>query len=230
MFCQLAPVMGIRYVIGDALFDQRFKFQKGQLKIQQTWETSFLEPFFDHPLHYVNSQPRFQIKTFHNYPSYLSKHPGGEGRLQNIVQIDSCHFVFAQGATQNILSAPELENRLIQDYNKPRNFADLEKLWIYQAGPDYVHPDFAPKSFGTLAKEAEAYGNHVLTKEEWEESKTEREQMSQGLHRIFNFQRLFDCLRDEDASFDGNALLKASKMKVHYLIGRLSSDYNFGTR
>lgn len=229
MVCQIAPIMAIRYVIGDNLFDERFKFQNGQLRIQQNWDMSILEPFLDHPLHYINSQPRFQIKTFQNYPNYLGKHPGGEGRLQNIVQIDSSYLVFAQGGTQNILSGPELESRLFQDYNKPRDFADLEKLRMYEIGPDYVHPDFAPKTFGTLAKEAEAYGDHVLTRKEWEESRAERERMSRGLHRIFNSQRLFDCLRDKDASFDGNVLLMAKKMKIHYLVGKLRSECDYGT-
>lgn len=185
MICQIAPVMAIRYALGDTLFDQSFKFEKGELRIQQSWETSFLESFLDHPFHSVNSQPRFQLKTFHNHPSYLDKHLGGEGRLQNIVQIDSSYVAFAQGETANILSGPELESRLIQDYNRSRDFADLEKLWMYEVGPDYVHPDFPPQTFGILAKEAEKYGDHFLTKVEWEESRAERERMSQGLHRIF---------------------------------------------
>lgn len=223
MFCQLLLWMAIRYVIGDEIFDISFKFQKGQFALTQCWEDGLLEPFYDDPFHCVESQPRIQIRTFYNHPNYLSKHPGGVGILQNVVQIDACNMLFEPDGTQNVLSTTELEHSLIHDYNSLRNFADFEKLWFYMMAPDYVHPDFAPRNYGTLAEEAEEYADHILNEAEWGESRAERERKTRRLHRIFNFPRLIDCLKIKDAPLIGNILFRASIMKIHRLSRYLAS-------
>ncbi|PKX88836.1 uncharacterized protein P174DRAFT_435997 [Aspergillus novofumigatus IBT 16806] len=45
----------------------------------------------------------------------------------------------------------------------------LEGLWMYTAWPGHVHPDFAPKDFGTLAEEAKEFANHTLNAEDWDD-------------------------------------------------------------
>lgn len=219
MFCQLLLWMAIRYVIGDGRFDKLFNFEKGQFNITPSWENSLLEPFYDHPLHSLQSQSRIRIKTFYNHPKYLAKHPGGEEQLQNVIQIDADNITFDPTTSQNVLLATELEHSLMQGYNDPRDFADYERLWIYTADPNRVHPDFAPKNYGTLAKEAEEYVNHTLNESEWEESRDKREHNANGLHQIFNFERLLACLKNEDAHVNEciNVLSRARMMKMDHL-------------
>lgn len=62
----------------------------------------------------------------------------------------------------------------MQAYNSPRDSADLEKVYIYSAMPDYIHADFAPKSFGILAKEAEKYADRTLSEAEWKGNEVEQ--------------------------------------------------------
>jgi hypothetical protein len=225
----VAPAHGI----GDELFNELFKFGKGQFTLTQTWDLpmnevgttgSLLYPFYDDPLHgkttdSLESQTRIQTRTVFNHAAYLAKHPGGVGRLHNVTQIDGYNIIFDPVAPRNILSKTELEQRFMQAYNAPRNLADLEKVWLYTNSPDYVHPDFAPKNFGTLAEEAKKYADHTLSETEWKYSQVEREKKAHGLHLIFNFQRLISCLEEtKDAHLNGaideDVLSRARKIKI----------------
>jgi hypothetical protein len=39
-------------------------------------------------------------------------------------------------------------------YNSTQTFADAEKKWLYITFPDYIHPQFTPANWGTVAEEA----------------------------------------------------------------------------
>ena len=113
MWSQLAWIMNIRYVIGDELFHQTFQFKKGEFVItQQCYQPTdrrcesgnLFYPFYDDPLLYstLGTQPRIEIMSVFSHPNYLKKHPGGMGRLQNVVKIDGYNLVFKPGAHKNI--------------------------------------------------------------------------------------------------------------------------------
>jgi hypothetical protein len=124
--------------------------------------------------------------------------------LDNVARIDAYNTVFDPDAPRNILSGKEIEER--RAYNAPRDFADLEKLWMYTAWPDHVHPDCAPKDFGTLAEEANKYVHHTLDAADcWDDSRVEREKRAHGLSFTFNFQRLVRALEVALSSLDASA-------------------------
>lgn len=114
-------------------------------------------------------------------------------------------------------------------YNAPRSLADLEKIWFFRTFPDYVHPDFAPKDFQTLAEEASRIKDHTLGEAKWEESRVQREINGLDFHQIFNFQRLVSYLievRDEYQTGAINQeciLAKAIRRKIAPLIAHLNS-------
>jgi hypothetical protein len=205
MFCQLLLWMAIRYLVGDGLFDRLFEFGQGHFTLMQNWEESPLFAFYDEPSLLCGSEARIQTRTVFNHPEYLARHPGGESRLHNVTRIDGYNIVFDPDAPQNILSDKEIEERLRQAYNAPRDFADLEKLWMYTAWPGHVHPDFAPKDFGTLAEEANKYAHHTLDAAEWNDGRVEREKSAHGLRFTFNFQRLVRYLEAVLSSLDAPA-------------------------
>ncbi|EHA21827.1 hypothetical protein ASPNIDRAFT_53663 [Aspergillus niger ATCC 1015] len=231
MWVALLLWMGIRYLIGDDLFHAIFKFEKGGFIITQNWDEpinkagtvgNLLYPFYDSPsLHKIayfwESQTRIQIKTIHNHESYLAKHLGGLRRLENVVQVDDDYIIFDPGAPQAILSRSGLEEKLMKAYNAPQSFADAERTWMYTTFPTYVHPDFAPKNWGSLAEEAKKYANHTLNEIEWEGSKSDRE--NQDYHLVFNFQRLIDSLGEArhgsfSGAVNGDVLSRAKSLKL----------------
>ncbi|KAJ5155716.1 hypothetical protein N7492_008519 [Penicillium capsulatum] len=149
---------------------------------------------------------------------YLSKHPGGVGRLQNVIQIDGKNVIFGPGAHRVVLSATELEERSIEAYNRPQDLADEEKILLYTTFPHFVHPDFAPKTWGALAEEAKYYADDTLGEVEWKDSQADREKEADGLHLMFNFQRLITCLEGSkeahvNGAMDEDVLSRAMKLK-----------------
>uniref|UniRef100_A0A093X867 Putative Holliday junction resolvase n=1 Tax=Talaromyces marneffei PM1 TaxID=1077442 RepID=A0A093X867_TALMA len=127
MFCQLVLWMAIRYLIGDRLFGKLFKFEKGQFVLTQRWEVpiddtrtigNLLYPFYDDPndeeTKDLDSQARIRTRTMFNHALYLFKHPGGVGRLQNVIQVDEYNIIFDPKAFQSLLSSSDIDQRFMQ--------------------------------------------------------------------------------------------------------------------
>lgn len=222
MFCQFILWMAIRYLVGDDFFDASFRFKRGEFVLTQAW----IEPpdsgsltgnplywFYDLPLPGDSSRYMEAIttRTFYNHATYLSKHPGGMGNLQNVTRIGGINFVFRPFA-HSIISNTELEQMQLNIYNAPRDLADHDKIALYVIIPTYVHRDFEPKSFGDLANEAKEYENHKLSESDWRSGKDEREVKNAGLCLIFNFERLKFCL-DKAFYEDAIPLSMAKSMK-----------------
>ncbi|KZL86235.1 hypothetical protein CI238_13162 [Colletotrichum incanum] len=174
MWCQFLLWMSLRYLIGDELFDSWIPLKNGRFALTQMWGDpmndngtigSLLYSFYDE--HGQDSQARIQTRTVSNHPTYSMKHPGGMGSLQNVTQVDGRNLVFDPSAPQNVLSETELKQKLLDDFNAPQDSADLEKQLLYKLHPSLVHPHFHPKTFGTLAEEAEKHANDVLDEDEW---------------------------------------------------------------
>ncbi|KAL1581934.1 hypothetical protein WHR41_09518 [Cladosporium halotolerans] len=231
MFCQFVLWMAIRYLVGDDLFDASCEFGKGEFALTQAWDLpmesagnlgNLLHPFYDLPLpgdvfSGLSHQKRIITKTLYNHPTYLSKHPGGMGQLQNVTQIDGSNYIF-QPFAPSILSDIELDDMLLRSYNSCQDLADLEKLAAYNMRPSFVHEHFAPKSYGDLAQEVEKSYGHELSRAEWEDGHSEREHNAAGLCLVFNFERLQLCLSKAfDQHRSGlnveNILLEANRLK-----------------
>lgn len=214
---QVYKWMGIRNLFGDEIFDTYFQFEKGHFVLTQNWadplnkfktDGSLLFPLFDHPLLHQKAcgsdlESRVRVKSVFNHERYLAKHPGGVSRLENVIQIDEDYIIFSSEPTKNILSRSELEEKLKMAFNAPRGFADVERLWMYQLAPSYIHPDFAPKTWGTLSKEAQEYADYVLDEEEWLNSASTREREADGLDLVFNIQRLIGCVEKAREEYQG---------------------------
>lgn len=237
MWSQLAAVFMMRYVIGDELFHKTFRFKKGEFVItQQCYQPTdsrcksgnLFYPFYDNPLLYntLGTQPRIEIMSVFNHPNYLKKHPGGMGRLQNVVKIDGYNLVFKPGAHQNIFSDMELEQDLLKAYNAPRDPCDEKTLRLWNTFPDFKHPHFGGKSFGDLAKEAKEFENHTLSETEWNGTRAYREKMAHKFRLIFNFNRLIKCVEETrklclDGGKEGNILFRARELQKKDFFERL---------
>lgn len=206
MFCQLLLWMAIRYLVGDGIFDKVFASENASFVLTQVWNQplnrsgtkgSMLYQFYDTPYQEIlTGGSMIRTRTFYNHESYLAKHPGGMSLLHNVTQIGDRNYVFDPSAHENILSEAELEQRLLQSYNAPRGLADFEKLRLYDLAPGYVHKDFAPWTFGDLAKEAARFATRTLSESEWKESQTQRKEASDGLCLTFNFRIMMEHIQE----------------------------------
>lgn len=230
MWCQVLQWMAIRYLVGDELFHQSFQFKKGEFMITQQcyrpmdsrckWG-NLLYPFYDEPFldDALETKARIQTMAVFNHPGYLMKHPGGMGRLQNVVKIDDYNIIFRPGGHQTNFSDKELENDLMGAYNAPRNLFDAERLRLWEIMSDFKHPHFEGRSFGALAEEAREFADHTLSETEWNSSRADRGKMAGGFHLIFNFQRLSRCLEESRnarlaGGTGGDILSKAEKLQA----------------
>ena len=108
------------------------------------------------------------------------------------------------------MSGTELDQELRRAYDKPQDHADFAKLAFYENFPTQVPllHDFAHRNAETIAKEAEELVNSTLSDEMWKMSLKIRNHLARGLHLVFNFPRLVQCLREaeeaylEDTDFD----------------------------
>lgn len=229
MWCQVFLLMLIRGLFGDELFDRSFTFIKGGLTLTQGWETpmndagtegSLLHDFYDDPCwgeatRSPESQRRIQTMAVFNHSTYFDQHPGGEGRLHNCFKIDNKYYFFDPNAPQSILSEEKFEQRALDVYNAPRDFADEDRIFLYNYAPHYVHPDYDPKSFGDLAEEAKKYENHILSETEWKDNEAERRKKARRLRLIFNLPRLITCQNEaKDAQASGKAYDALSRAKA----------------
>ena len=185
-FRRLLFWMAVRYLVGDEVFDSLFKFAKGQFTltgncydpITPDMDGNWLFPFFDKPSWRADPtipRRRIRVRTIFNHSTYLSKHPGGEVRLHNGTEIDGCYIIFDPEKPRDKLSAAELDQRMLEAYNLPRNFADAETLFIWGILPELVHPDHAPKSFAALTRDAEKFEKYIMSDTEWKGSLAARE-------------------------------------------------------
>ena len=198
MWCQFVIWMAIRYLVGDHLFDRITMLPRGQFVIGQAAIDGLLEPFLDNPMATTTNHELhtpMQILTVFNHPAYLAKHPNGEEKLQNTILIEDRYHIFDPGSP-NTVSKEILEENLREGYNRPRDHADFEKLFFFEAVPNekYVDSNIDGRTCAERAKEAEKYATHTLSKKEWDETFYMRKAMASGLQRTVNIQRLLGAI------------------------------------
>jgi hypothetical protein len=214
----LVPWFGLRYSLGDEFFERVFPFKRMLFILTQKWQLqmskdftrgNLLHDFYD-SYREENCEPSpgtqtsLQVRTVYNHPLYLDKHPGGGGRLQNIIQIGTECIVF-NPLGPSIMSLEELDHSLLEAFNKEQTPADIEEVELLETKADCIVPRHGPRSCGDLAQAARALANHTLTKAEWDESLTKRTEKARNLHFIFNIERLKKCVADAiEVGFEDN--------------------------
>ena len=191
MVCQFLVGMGIRYMIGDKLFNRAFDVPGRQFRIVQSWNKSGRggNPFYAFYDRFSSTSTRIHTLTFYNHSSYMEKHPGGRHRLENTTQVDDEYLMFHPSSTYKSLSLDEVQQKLVESYNEARDLADAKAMALWKLYPDYVHPNFAPHTWGEMHKKScKMAADNIIDVEE-----LRRDQRSE-IRLLFNFQRLKSCL------------------------------------
>jgi hypothetical protein len=216
MWIPLCLWMALRWVKGDEILRQKFKFSKGQFSLTQHWDKpmnddgtqgNLLFSFYDLP-HGKMADAPIQSKALFNDPNYLIKHPGGAARLENAILFNGEYVIFDPGSP-NVWSHSDLEERLRQCFNAPQDEADFRELFRYTFFPDNPHHLFPEQTLGDFVKDAEKHADDTLDETQWNDRLGKR---TQGSHLAFNVERLMSCLDGvtalDEGLLRGEAVLK----------------------
>lgn len=189
MFCQLSIWFAIRYMIGNRLFNQLFggqPFYLTQVAFNRT--QSLDKPYMRNPLmpflnliDFDKRESSVCIKSIFNHTQYQFKHPGGVDQNENCIVIGDLHNIFAPNEKLSLnLTKAEVENYLLESFNKPLDHHDREKIKAYSTHHSAsVHPVFK-LTYGELIYLSRLYANKKISKREWSMNSKERS------HAMFN--------------------------------------------
>lgn len=191
MCAALMVVMGIRYMIGDDIFDRAFDIPERPFRIVQSWNKSGPEgnPLYAFYDLLSNSEGRLRTTVFPNHTNYRLRHPGGPAELENTTQIDDEYFLFDPHTVRKSLSSEEVLQHLVDKYNEPRDSADFKVLARWKQHPAYVHPRLAPFSYGEMYERASE-----SAKDEIDVYSLKQDQQRRP-SSCFRFERLMACLK-----------------------------------
>lgn len=209
MESQLKIWIALLLTVGSSVLQEVMPFEEGQFALTQNWDIpmnetgtagSLLHRFYDSPqtkpANQLTSQTRIHTGTVFNFRTYHAKHPAGIARLQNVIQIDEDYLIFDPTGSKNILSKPELDQRLMEQYNAPQSTDDLEKLSMWECIGDRNHPYFSHLTLATVCAAGRRCANHTFDKSSWKATEAQRNEDAQGLVFAFNFERLITCVRE----------------------------------
>jgi hypothetical protein len=192
MFTQLSLWFGIRYMLGNECFNQCFgraPFFITQSVYNSTEESN--KPFSGNPLYSflakkgIATIPSVTVRHLSNTPLYPLKHPGGNYGGENCIVIGEQYYIFDPHLenTQGITEATVL-NLLRDAFNGDRQPYDVDRLSLYAATPEEVHPKFF-QTYGQLIEEAEKLRDKTFSEEEFSHVKQSPElELTFDLHKF----------------------------------------------
>lgn len=192
MFTQLGLWFGIRYMLGNERFNQCFG--RAPFFVTQSVYNSIEEsskPFSGNPLYSFLEKkeraimPSVTVKHLSNTPLYLLKHPGGNYAGENCIVIGDQYYIFGPHLemTQGITEAAVF-NLLRDVFNEARKPYDVDRLSLYAATPEEIHPKFL-QTFGQLIDEAEKLRDKTFSEEEFSHVKQNPElELTFDLHKF----------------------------------------------
>ncbi|MFN7096169.1 MAG: hypothetical protein ACK4PR_01210 [Gammaproteobacteria bacterium] len=177
MFCQISIWFGIRYMIGNRLFNRLFgnrPFYITQILYNEIHSAhkpylgNPLMPFFDIDIIGVsNRAPTICIKSILNHNDYKIKHPAGLGQSENCIVIGDAYTIFSPLTQSFNLTKKEVQNYLFESFNKPPDHHDDAKIKAYSKHRlNSIHKLYQI-TYGELIHLSQLYAKKTLTKKEW---------------------------------------------------------------
>lgn len=140
MFCQLGIWFGIRYMLGDAAFDQHFArtpvlltrfLYEGPEQGQKHLTNPLFDFFSTEPL-----QSGVAIEHLFNDVTYYYKHPGGNASGHNALIIDDEYDIFHPLRSKAPMQRSDVYSDLVEMYNQAPDAHDAEALEAFQDNID----------------------------------------------------------------------------------------------
>lgn len=140
IFCQLGIWFGLRYILGDTVFNAEF----GQAPFLIT-RSNFEPPLEDHngsgnPLYAFftdNMEDTVSIEHIFNDRDYNLKHFGGNEQGHIGLVIDQKYYLFSPFNPHNGISRNEVVQDLLTAFNNDRDENDAKTLELFRRYPDF---------------------------------------------------------------------------------------------
>ena len=175
MFCQLSIWFGIRYMLGDAAFDQHFARQPVLLtrflyEGPEQGQKHLTNPLFD----FFSTQPLqsdVAIEHLFNDATYRYKHPGGNAAGENVlITDDDVYTIFNPLRITSPMQRSDVFSYLLEMYNQAPDEHDADALLTYQDnmeffeeryGSIYSFPESAFAWINSLRKDEKALTSYA---------------------------------------------------------------------
>jgi hypothetical protein len=192
MFCQLSIWFGIRYMIGNRLFNQLFGSKPFYLtQVIYNHRQSSCKPYMKNPLmpffnviSLEKREPAVCLSVVSNHKDYSFKHPGGVDQNENCIVIGDAYTIFAPNEESSLnLTKAEVDNYLFESFNKLPDLHDKEKVNAYTYALHHhqsIHP-VLKLSYERLIYLSKIYANKTISKREW---LTNSKKMSEGMFKL----------------------------------------------
>ncbi len=146
MFCQLGIWFGIRFILGDDAFNDRYRHQSILITrfIYQGADEG--KAHLGNPLFDFFTAERLAdsvgIEHVFNVQKYSLKHPGGAYGGQNCLVIDNAYFIFNPLSSQKYLTRREIVTQLLEAYNAPPDTNDEDTGAILKGNPTFFQSEY----------------------------------------------------------------------------------------
>ena len=169
MFCQLSIWFGIKYMLGEKVFNEVFsrapfyltRLVYSPIAPEKPYLGNPLYPFFQNEgLEKKASSISVLLEHVHNHKWYQLKHPGGNYGGDNCVVIGGQFIIFDPNleVTSN-LSRGDVEKLLLRAFNAEQDVNDEARLALYkEKDGDAIHPKLG-MNYGTLIKMAKSFSS-----------------------------------------------------------------------
>jgi hypothetical protein len=202
MYTQLSLWFGIRYMLGDDQFNQRFGHTPFYLT-QSVYNgiENAAEPYSGNPLYSFSSTlvetPASSVTVKHvaNTVLYRLKHPGGNYGGENCVVIDGRYYIFDPFLSQTQGMEKEMVHNLLREsFNSAIEQCDIDRLEFYAKQPEQFHPRHL-KTYGQLIEIAGELSEATFTEDEFLVNITDPE-----LEFTFNLQKFSTWLQNVESA------------------------------
>ena len=146
MFCQLGIWFGIRFILGDDAFNERYRNQSFLITRFIYQGTKEGKAHLGNPLFDFFTSERLAdsvgIEHVFNVQKYSLKHPGGAYGGQNCLVIDAGYCIFNPLSSQKYLTRGEVVTQLLEAYNAPPDIHDADTCAILKRNPSFFQSEY----------------------------------------------------------------------------------------
>lgn len=228
VFCQLSIWFGIRYMLGDQIFNQVFgntPFYLTQLIYGSIDDPQ--KPYLGNPLYpFFTSEITLEEKTvtivhLSNDPLYQFKHPGGNYGGENCIVINGIYTIFDPHlAVKFGLKKNDVERLLLDTLNAPQNVNDKNRLSIYsEKDPSLIHQKLS-MNFGILIGMAQSLADFEIDENSWKIGEENR--LTKKIQFDFKkFNHWIDQMTNDAISTVNYTPLKDEQLHIASLVKKL---------
>ncbi len=165
MFIEIALWFGVRAVLGNAYFNQKFGNKSFQLSDRDLTDDllALLDPFLISETNDDSSSTLLELCYFGNDSNYKFKHLAGSGRGMNCFKIGNTYSTFSPAFEKSTgITKEEITKRLINDFNRDQDGYDKRCIDDYECKGDDKYPWNWLFTYAQVAEQSKSLANQKI--------------------------------------------------------------------